>query len=224
MQKYIVLFIFTIFFAGLSYYLLQTLNPFDLDKVNELIVSEQITVVEEFDSVVGELIQRGLVFQLLNTRNITLIAFSLSVSLISGFAFLHLLFDKIFLRKFYEEPSILNALRRGFFFGAAVISILIFKIFQADDSLSIMTIGLLVVVEIAITRMLSSFKLNKAIKPGDELEPGRSELDPAENKKKPQRKINLKQAFSKFRIRRKDLQKQDSPDNIGGDTEQQNHN
>jgi hypothetical protein len=174
--------------------------------------------MEEFETVLGELIDRGLVFQLLNSRNITLIGISLSLSVTSGFILLHLIIDKLLFKKFYEEPNLLAALRRGIFFSAGGVSILIFRIFQADDSLSILTIGLLVVVEIALTKFFSSLKFNKAELENQKVEsPEFKVVSKGDGVVAKKNRFNIRDILKRLPRKNKVLQEPHSPDIIGNE-------
>jgi len=67
--------------------------------------------------------------------------------------FLHITIDKLFFRKFYEQPSVQLALRRGVLVCFGLVSVFIYRLFAAEWYLVVLTIVLLIIVELMISRM-----------------------------------------------------------------------
>jgi len=115
MKKPIILGIIAAFFIVIFVYATTTLSPWDKDKFSEFAVQYDIKSQEQllvnFDSIVDS----GLILKLLNTRNILIWAVLYGLALVLGFASLHSFIDKLFFKKFFEEPNLVNAFRRGFF-------------------------------------------------------------------------------------------------------------
>lgn len=153
MRKYLILFALCVFFIAVSYYLVTTLNPFNEEQIAQLVRSENIKVSEEFQEVVTELIDKGLILEFLDVRNVLLLGTTVTLAVLSGFMFVHTVIDKLFFRKFYEQPSLLLAFRRGVLVCLALVSIFIYRLFAAEWYLTVLTIGLLIIIEVMIGRM-----------------------------------------------------------------------
>jgi hypothetical protein len=159
MRKYLILFALCIFFFVISYYLVTTLNPFNEEQIAQLVRSENIQVSEEFQQVVTELVDKGLIMEFLNMRNVFLLGTTISLAILAGFMFIHTVLDKLFFRKFYEQPSMILALRRGSLVCLGLISLFVYRLFAAEWYLAVLTLSLLVIVEVVIGR-LAPAKLN----------------------------------------------------------------
>jgi hypothetical protein len=155
MRKYFILLILSVFFAFVTYYLLQTLNPFDTAKIAQLAESQNIAVVEELKEVEIELIQKGLILEYLDLRHLIIILLVGSLSVISGFTFVHLVVEKVVFRKFYQQPSTYTAVRRGAFLCLAIITAILYRLYAAEAYLTFVTWILLFVMEVIITRVLA---------------------------------------------------------------------
>lgn len=106
------------FFTGaFALNIITTLSPFNIEKIEELIEDEEIAENDEdkLNEEIEKLIDDGFIFEYLSTN-----AYSAGVLLlVSFFTFLsaiHLSVDKLFFKKFYEEPAYGNAFRHAGFF------------------------------------------------------------------------------------------------------------
>ncbi len=182
MRKYFILLILSIFFAGVTYYLLQTLNPFDVEKINQLAASQNITVVQELKEVQAELIQKGLILEYLDIRHLIIILLVGSLSIISAFTFLHIVVEKIVFRKFYQQPAVYTAVRRGSLLCLAIVTTIIYRFYAAEIYLTLVTWLLLFVLEVIITRVVAKpAKDNEEL--GKEMHLGHAELVSASSPK-----------------------------------------
>ena len=67
---------------------------------------------------------------MLDVNNLTIVSSILILTVTSFFTFLHLLVDKLFFRKFYENPRIFLAIRRGVLLGILLVSLAWIRIFD----------------------------------------------------------------------------------------------
>ena len=77
---------------------------------------------------VQDLIDYGLIFQILDVKVFSVmmvLGFSFTVTLVGG---LHMLIEKLFYKKFYEEPKVWPALRRGIILFLVIGGILFFRL------------------------------------------------------------------------------------------------
>ncbi|HLD03142.1 MAG TPA: hypothetical protein VJC17_00015 [Candidatus Dojkabacteria bacterium] len=128
MKKPIILGIIAAFFTVIFVYATTTLSPWDKDKFSEFSVQYDIKSQDQllvnFDSIVNS----GLVLKLLHTRNVLIWAVLFGLALVLGFASVHSFIDKLFFRKFFEEPSLVKAFRRGIFIFLAFLGVVFLRL------------------------------------------------------------------------------------------------
>jgi hypothetical protein len=111
-RAFIALFLGLIF--GLSaFYFLSNSSPFDLDKVKEVGKYYQIQEDADFASKLDYFISNGLIWQVLDKKTFFTALFLGGATISSILAALHLFLDKLFFRKFHEEPRLVPAIRRS---------------------------------------------------------------------------------------------------------------
>ena len=113
---------------GLIIYIGFTFSPYDSAKLTQIAsavgFSDPMTLTDN----VQDIINYGLVFPLLDTKVfyiMLLLGFAFTVTLVGG---LHMLIEKLFYKKFYEEPRIWPALRRGIILYLVIVGIIFFRI------------------------------------------------------------------------------------------------
>jgi len=128
MKKPIILAIIAIFFILVFVYATTTLSPWDKGKFNEFTnqygIKNQTDLLENFNSIVDT----GLTLKLISTRNVLIWLVLLAQAIIFGFAAIHTLIDKLFFKKFFEQPSLVIAFRRGFFLYLIFLGILFLRL------------------------------------------------------------------------------------------------
>lgn len=156
MKKIIITVFISMFLCGLFIYLVNNLAVFDQDEIDYFREKYNLLTSEEFEKFFMDLKNAGLLFQIVKTKNfvsITIVAFML---LVTSFSVIHMFIDKLFFKRFYEDPNILKAFRRGIFFAAFIIIILLLKIFSVLDPLVFVGILILIVgLEFVITKYLT---------------------------------------------------------------------
>ncbi|MBN1915696.1 hypothetical protein JW796_01715 [Candidatus Dojkabacteria bacterium] len=115
-------------FIGVLYYIVTILSPWDEQAVNQAVDRFGLLTGSEFQEFVIEGIENGSVFYLLNIKNVIAIGVVLLVVIVSGFSALHLFIDKLFFRKFYENPSVFSSIRRGTILGLLVESLVLLRL------------------------------------------------------------------------------------------------
>jgi hypothetical protein len=125
--------IFALFFGGLSYYFLTSVSPFDLDKMQQL-AEENVIEEEEWEQLdfqIEYLIERNIILEYLSSDAYIGIV-SVALTLVFAFAAIHIVIDKLLFKKFFEKPSLFNALRRGLFIGGTLLAVLYAKLYGMD--------------------------------------------------------------------------------------------
>lgn len=129
-------FIFTclaLFFGGLSYYFVTSVSPFDLDKMQEL-AEENLIEKEEWEQLdyqIEYLIERDIILEYFSPDAYVGLV-SIALTIVFSFSAIHVVLDKLLFKKFFEKPSIFNALRRGVLIGGTLLAMLYFKLYGLD--------------------------------------------------------------------------------------------
>jgi hypothetical protein len=163
-RKVLIFFCISLFCAFLAYYLITQYSPFDLQKVQELIQQKQIEesnialLNQEFETLKSE----GLLINYLSP--IAIGAFLLLAGgVVSAVIAFHLSIEKLFFRKFYEEPDFKVALRRALIIGLGFAAIIALQVLGYDNQFLIfpVVIGILIEFGFYITRQSRKVKLQQ---------------------------------------------------------------
>lgn len=157
-RKIVIFIILGLFLMGIAYYFLINLSPFDQQKINELI-SEKNIQEGEYEELVNELqilVGEGRIIEYLN---VNAVAASLIILIAIFFFFIavHLFLDKLFFKKFFENPSLALAIRRGLLFvlGIGLIIYLRLRLFTIQE-LVLVPITL-IFIEIGISLFINDY-------------------------------------------------------------------
>lgn len=115
-------------FAYISNFSVRNISPWDKDKLNEDFVEAGIETNQEAQDYVQENLELGLIFDYINTQNFLLMIVSLTLTLSFGVAVVHNIIDKLFYKKFYEEPNWQVSIRRGAEVGLLMIALIFLKL------------------------------------------------------------------------------------------------
>ncbi len=127
--------IICVVFTGIFIYLINTLSPWNQDAVNAIIERFNLLTGAQFREFVAEGLNNGNVFELLNLKNLIILLVVGLIAFTSGFSTIHLFVDKLFFRKFYENPSVFHAVRRGMLIGLVIIALSILRLVGSLDFL-----------------------------------------------------------------------------------------
>ena len=131
-------------------YLVHTLNPFDTEATREIISAEKIRTVTDFGFLVQELMSKGLVWDYINLRNFSLVVGSIAAAYVSLFTFLHLIIDKLFFRKFYQQASLGMAIRRGVLSALAILGALVSQMYGLELYVAGLWLLLMLIIELVV--------------------------------------------------------------------------
>lgn len=156
MKKVLLSLIITAFFGILFYYLLSSVSPWNREKVFEYLEKFEITHGEDFDKFINDTLEAGLILDYLDLKNVIIIFITGAATFTGLFASLHLLIDKLFFKKFFEEPNVVNAIRRGIWFPVLFLIFTLVKLIGGFTSINIIflivSIIVIIYVEISFTR------------------------------------------------------------------------
>lgn len=118
---------------ALSYYLMQSFSPFKQEKLEELIESKEIEEedIETLNSEINIIIKDGFILDYLSSNAYLTFGLILA-SVLCLFSSLHLTIDKLFFKKFYEVPSLFDAVRRGIWISLSLGLMFYLKLFGSD--------------------------------------------------------------------------------------------
>lgn len=132
----------------LAYYLITRYPPFDLQKIQQLIELKQIEEndIDRLNAEIEAIKEGGLLINYLSP--IVFAAFSLLISGIAGAIIAtHLAIDKLFFKKFYEQPKMTTAVRRGLLIAVLVGAIIVLNIFAYQQAYVLMVILVAIIIE-----------------------------------------------------------------------------
>lgn len=159
-RKVLIFFCISLFCAFLAYYLVTRYSPFDLQKVQQLIEQKQIEegdiamLNQEFETLKSE----GLLINYISP--IALGAFLLLVGgVVSAVLAFHLTIEKLFFRKFFEEPNFKVALRRALIIGFGFAAIILLQVFGYDNQYLIFPVAIGILIEFGFYIMKQSRKV-----------------------------------------------------------------
>ncbi len=153
MRKYFLLFALAIFLSLMATIMIFLLNPFNEEAVLELARAENIRAVEEMRVVLREVLQQGLIWDYLNLRNVIVVSVLIGGALVSAFAFLHLVFERIFLRRFFEKVSLIVAIRRGVVLSVTLVGLVLLNLIGTEWFISLAFVVAMIGIELIITRI-----------------------------------------------------------------------
>ncbi len=159
----------TIFFIFLFWTTTQTLTPWNLEEVEKAKIQFSLETSEQFEEFVDDSIHLGLITQLLNMNNIVIWLVLLGAAVLSGFMSVHLFVDKLFFKRFFEQPDLWLAARRGVIMYLALVALVILRLIAAlfwYNALSVVLLAFLI--ELGITSFL---KNRNDVKPNEPAAP-----------------------------------------------------
>ncbi|MEI7578636.1 MAG: hypothetical protein WCJ58_01195 [bacterium] len=113
MKKALLTLIIAIFFTVLMVYLTNALSPWNTSRVENLISQKNLLANAEFSTVINDLIKKGLIWQVIDWKNFFVWIGVCGCTFVCYFSAIHLFIDKLFFKKFHENPDLFTAGRRG---------------------------------------------------------------------------------------------------------------
>ena len=143
------------FLLALIIYIGATFSPFDNQKVTDLATSIGMTSGQDLTDNAGTLIDDGIIFSVLDMKVFVVLVILAGAFTVCFFGGAHMLIDKLFYKKFYEEPRVWRAIRRGILVYLVLLSLLMYRFIDALDIVnSLLVIGLAGVTEILMIKFV----------------------------------------------------------------------
>lgn len=181
-MKYTVIFlILTIFFSQVTLFLFQNQSPWNKDKLNADLEDRQIETNEQTIEYIRENLELGIVLDYVNLQNLVTLFIFLVTTIACMFACAHTFIDKLFFKKFYQEPDWRPALRRGIVVSLCIISLVTLRLIAGlTYFIAIPLIALFVIIEYLMTQ--KNRVVQEESQTGAEPEKGKSKEDKDKDK------------------------------------------
>ncbi|MBD3362957.1 NUDIX domain-containing protein [Candidatus Dojkabacteria bacterium] len=142
--------------------MLNSLSVIDQRGINQIQNTFEVSTQEEFDVLFEDLKEVGLVYNYINKKHFFSLVFILFLFLLFTFLTVHLFIDKLFFRKFYEQPDMFKGVRRGLLFSSFCISVIFIKLFAFLNIFTfILTLFIFSIIEYLFLQFYNSGKIIK---------------------------------------------------------------
>lgn len=129
MRYMFVTFIISLFMFGIVIYLLDSMPVINQTEVEFLSKEYGVNTNTKFLEVFNDLQDRGLILNILIQKNFWTMDGAIFLFVASSFATIHLFIDKLFFRKFYEQPNLREALVRGVLIAVMLDAVILSRVF-----------------------------------------------------------------------------------------------
>ncbi|KXK26901.1 MAG: hypothetical protein TR69_WS6001000924 [candidate division WS6 bacterium OLB20] len=116
-----------IIFLLLLLYVVNTQSPWDLQQVDGVLERYSITTNEEFSAFIDDSVRLGQIWTLIDEKNLSVMLLMLGGGVICIVAGVHMVLDKLFVKRFYEKPDMRYAVRRGVLLYLFLVGLLLLK-------------------------------------------------------------------------------------------------
>ncbi len=106
-------FVASLFVYGILLFLLNHLSFFDENKLVAVRTKHELKTQEQFVEFYDQLKGAGLILEVIDSKNFILLLAISSIFVFISFATLHMFFDKLFFKSFYQQPSLKPAFMRS---------------------------------------------------------------------------------------------------------------
>jgi hypothetical protein len=159
MKRIAITFAIFIFLVGTGIYITAYQNPFKLDAIKQLATNQNIYTDNEVVNQIPSYIHNGLVWDILDMPKFFAWVAIISLAVGTFVTFLHLLIDKLFFRRFFENPHLFPAIRRGAWCSLIIVGIIFLRLVDGFYWYNISSIVFLFIcLEILISNLLRNRK------------------------------------------------------------------
>lgn len=140
-------------FGYIAQYLYVSQSPWDKEKLIADFAQEEIEAQEDAINYLEEAIDLGLVTKYINFVNLTLLVVFGGLSLGCVIVFFHMLIDKLFFKKFFQDPDMRTAIRRSGLIIVFLILLIILRLFALlDIYTALIFFGVIVFIEYSLSK------------------------------------------------------------------------
>jgi choline-glycine betaine transporter len=131
----------TVLGALLGYYTINARQIINWEKLDPVLQEQEIITQSATLDLLTEFYRRGELIEYLDRDSLLLLLISVFFIVGGTITTIHLIIDKLFYKKFYEDPNYFPAIRRGIILGAVPVALLILSL----NNLLILEIAVIVV-------------------------------------------------------------------------------
>ncbi len=150
MKKVLISLTIGVFSIVLFLYLVDTLSPWNEVILREYIEKFSIDSGTEFNEFIDDSINAGIIFDYLNLKNVFILFGFGFTAAVSFLASLHMFVDKLFFKKFYEDPNTTTAIRRSIWVPLLFSIITVVRLVTAFNLFYLVILGSIVLLIILI--------------------------------------------------------------------------
>lgn len=150
MKRVLVGIIIGLFSLGIFLYLVKNLSPWNEVVLREYIEKFSIESGTEFNQFIDDSINAGIIFDYLNLKNVMILISFGFVSVVAFLASIHMLIDKLFFKKFYEDPNASTAIRRAVWMPLVFTIISLVRLVTAFNIFYLIILGLIILLIVLI--------------------------------------------------------------------------
>jgi Ca2+/Na+ antiporter len=127
----VILILLGTFLLFIGIYITQNVSPFSETKMLSYASEQGFLTDNELLLSIDSMIDRGIIFRMMEGKNVFVFLLVWSSMFISYFAAVHMALDKFFFRKFYQSANIAAAYRRGIFIVAVFIGFIFLRLIDS---------------------------------------------------------------------------------------------
>jgi hypothetical protein len=153
-MKFVVIFTLLALSGGFLFF--YTINSRDLinwSKFDQVLVEKEVITQTETREIVIDYYRRGLLPEYLVMESVVQLGVGIGMLFVGVIAAIHMLLDKLFFRKFYQEPRLFRAFRRSLLWGALPIGLFYLALYNL---LQLSLVGIFFLILICIEFVLST--------------------------------------------------------------------
>lgn len=128
MKRVLISFLTLLFLLGLAAYVTYYQNPLQKETVMQIAQNQGLYTDAEVLAKIPEYIENGLIWDLLDHQKFFAWLTIVSLIFVNLVTFIHLLIDKLFFCKFFENPKMVPAIRRSFWVGLSLIGFVLLRL------------------------------------------------------------------------------------------------
>lgn len=166
MKHVLILIVLGFFLLFIGIYILDDVSPFLKDPMIDYASNQEYLTDNQLINSIDSIIDKGLIFRMLDWKNITVFFLVYASSFISFFASIHISIDKFFFKKFYQPPNYFAAYRRGILISVIFIGLFFLRLINILDWYNALAIiALVILIEVFTMGIIreKSIKNNKNI-------------------------------------------------------------
>jgi hypothetical protein len=145
MKHAFIVFLVGVFLIIIGVNITQKVLPFSEEEIISFAEEKGYLTDNELINGLDELIDRGLIFRMIDSKSLTAFLLVWSSAIVCIFASFHLAIDKFFFKQFYQPPNAFKAYRRGALIALCLLGIFFLRMLDSLEWYNALAIFLLAV-------------------------------------------------------------------------------